>query len=265
MPRFAANLSMLYTELYFLDRFSAAARDGFQAVEFLFPYAFAPEELAARLQEHGLQQVLFNAPPGDWEAGERGLACLPGREAEFRAGIQQALAYAQALACSLIHVMAGVLPPNQRLEDCHSTYLENLRYAAAAAAGQGVQIMIEPINERDMPGYFLNRQAQAHALLDEIASPHVMVQLDLYHLQVSEGDLASKIRHYLPGGRIGHIQVAGVPERHEPDVGELNYRYLFQLLDQLGYPGWIGCEYRPARGQRPHATSEGLGWLQAWL
>jgi len=265
MPRFAANLSMLYTELDFLDRFAAAARDGFQAVEFLFPYAFAPEELAARLQAHGLQQVLFNAPPGDWDAGERGLACLPGRETEFRAGIHQALAYAQALACSRIHVMAGVLPPNQRLEDCHFTYLENLRYAAAAAAGQGVQIMIEPINERDMPGYFLNRQAQANALLDEIGSPHVMVQMDLYHLQVSEGDLASKIRHYLPGGRIGHIQVAGVPERHEPDVGELNYRYLFQLLDHLGYPGWIGCEYRPARGQRPHATSEGLGWLQTLL
>ena len=265
MPRFAANLSMLYTELDFLDRFAAAARDGFQAVEFLFPYAFAPEELAARLHENQLQQVLFNAPPGDWDAGERGLACLPGREVEFRAGIHQALAYAKALACSRIHVMAGVLPSNQRPEDCHFTYLENLRYAAAAAAGQGVQIMIEPINERDMPGYFLNRQAQAHALLDEIGSPHVMVQMDLYHLQVSEGDLASKIRRYLPGGRIGHIQVAGVPERHEPDVGELNYRYLFQLLDQLGYAGWIGCEYRPARGQRTHATSEGLGWLQAWL
>ncbi|MCV2365229.1 hydroxypyruvate isomerase family protein [Paucibacter sp. DJ1R-11] len=265
MPRFAANLSMLYTELDFLDRFAAAARDGFQAVEFLFPYAFAPEELAARLHENQLQQVLFNAPPGEWDAGERGLACLPGREAEFRAGIHQALAFAKALACSRIHVMAGVVPSNQRLEDCHFTYLENLRYAAAAAAGQGVQIMIEPINERDMPGYFLNRQAQAHALLDEIGSPHVMVQMDLYHLQVSEGDLASKIRHYLPGGRIGHIQVAGVPERHEPDVGELNYRYLFQLLDQLGYAGWIGCEYRPARGQRPHATAEGLGWLQAWL
>jgi hydroxypyruvate isomerase len=265
MPRFAANLSMLYTELDFLDRFAAAARDGFQAVEFLFPYAFAPEVLAAQLQEHRLQQVLFNAPPGDWDAGERGLACLPGREAEFRAGMHQALIYAKALACSRIHVMAGVLPSNQRPEDCHSAYLENLRYAAAAAAGQGVKIMIEPINERDMPGYFLNRQAHAHALLDEIGSPHVMVQMDLYHLQVSEGDLASKIRHYLPGGRIGHIQVAGVPERHEPDVGELNFRYLFQLLDHLGYPGWIGCEYRPARGQRPHATSEGLGWLQAWL
>jgi len=265
MPRFAANLSMLYTELDFLDRFAAAARDGFQAVEFLFPYAFAPEELAARLHENQLQQVLFNAPPGDWDAGERGLACLPGREDEFRDGMEQALVYARALACSRIHVMAGVLPSNQRVEDCHFTYLENLRYAAAAAAGQGVQIMIEPINERDMPGYFLNRQAQAHALLDEIGSPHVMVQMDLYHLQVSEGDLASKIRRYMPCGRIGHIQVAGVPERHEPDVGELNYRYLFQLLDQLGYPGWIGCEYRPDRGQRPHATSEGLGWLQAWL
>ncbi|PND36273.1 hydroxypyruvate isomerase [Paucibacter aquatile] len=262
MPRFAANLSMLYTELDFLDRFAAAARDGFQAVEFLFPYGFAPEALAARLQEHRLQQVLFNAPPGDWAAGERGLACLPGRDAEFLAGIEQALVYARALQCPRLHVMAGLIPADESPATARALYVRRLREAAGLAAAQGVSLMIEPINQRDMPGYFLQRQDQAHALLDEIAAPNLQVQMDLYHAQISEGDLSTKLRQYLPSGRVGHLQIAGVPERHEPDVGEINYRHLFRLIDELGYVGWVGCEYRPARGTVPAGTSAGLGWLR---
>jgi len=265
MPRFAANLSMLYPDLDFLDRFAAAARDGFRAVEFLFPYDYAPEDLAKRLTEHGLQQVLFNAPPGDWHADERGTACLPGREDEFRAGIDQAIDYARTLACPRIHVMAGRAPSDLALDAARATYVANLRVAAQLAAPHGMDILIEAINERDMPGYFLNRQHQSHALLAEISEPNVKAQMDLYHCQVSEGDLATKIQRYVPTGKVGHIQIAGVPERHEPDVGEVNYPYLFKLLDSLGYDGWIGCEYRPAGGAARHATSDGLGWLRPWL
>ena len=265
MPRFAANLSMLYNDVDFLDRFAAAARDGFQAVEYLFPYAYTPEQLAALLRQHGLQQVLFNAPPGDWDAGERGLACLPGREAEFREGIARAITYAQALQCPRIHVMAGLVPQDVDPATVRATYVANVRYAAEQAAAHGIQILLEPINGRDMPGFFLSRQDQAHALVAEIGATNVKVQMDLYHCQIVEGDLAMKIRQYLPTGNVGHFQIAGVPERHEPDVGELNYPYLFQLLDTLGYDGWIGCEYKPARGAAPHATHDGLGWLQPWL
>ena len=259
MPRFAANLSMLYNDVDFLDRFAAAARDGFQAVEYLFPYAYTPEQLAALLRQHGLQQVLFNAPPGDWDAGERGLACLPGREAEFREGIARAITYAQALQCPRIHVMAGLVPPDVDPATVRATYVANVRYAAEQAAAHGIQILLEPINGRDMPGFFLSRQDQAHALVAEIGAANVKVQMDLYHCQIVEGDLAMKIRQYLPTGNVGHFQIAGVPERHEPDVGELNYPYLFQLLDTLGYDGWIGCEYRPAGD-----TCAGLGWGAAY-
>ncbi len=265
MPRFAANLSMLYNDVDFLDRFAAAARDGFKAVEYLFPYAYTPAQLAALLRQHGLQQVLFNAPPGDWDAGERGIACLPGREAEFREGIARAITYAQALQCPRIHVMAGLVPQDVDPATVRATYVANVRYAAEQAAAHGIQILLEPINGRDMPGFFLSRQDQAHALVAEIGATNVKVQMDLYHCQIVEGDLAMKIRRYLPTGNVGHFQIAGVPERHEPDVGELNYPYLFQLLDTLGYDGWIGCEYKPARGAAPHATRDGLGWLQPWL
>ncbi|MDH1429490.1 hydroxypyruvate isomerase family protein [Comamonas aquatica] len=265
MPRFAANLSMLYNDVDFLDRFAAAARDGFKAVEYLFPYAYTSEQLAALLRQHGLQQVLFNAPPGDWDAGERGIACLPGREAEFREGIARAITYAQALQCPRIHVMAGLVPQDVDPATVRATYVANVRYAAEQAAAHGIQILLEPINGRDMPGFFLSRQDQAHALVAEIGATNVKVQMDLYHCQIVEGDLAMKIRQYLPTGNVGHFQIAGVPERHEPDVGELNYPYLFQLLDTLGYDGWIGCEYKPARGAAPHATRDGLGWLQPWL
>ncbi|MDT8992298.1 hydroxypyruvate isomerase family protein [Curvibacter sp. APW13] len=262
MPRFAANLSMLYTELPFLQRFGAAATDGFAGVEYLFPYDYAAGDIAEQLEAHGLQQVLFNAPPGDWAAGERGLACVPGREAEFADGMEQALDYAAALKCPRIHVMAGIVPAGQSAAAVRSTYVANLRRAARMAAAQGVVVMIEPINTRDMPGYFLNLQADAHALLAEIGEPNVQVQLDLYHCQIMEGDLATRLRQYLPTAHVGHIQIAGVPERHEPDVGEVHYPYLFQLIDKLGWDGWIGCEYRPARGAVVGGTSSGLGWIR---
>jgi hydroxypyruvate isomerase len=268
MPRFAANLSMLYPELDFLDRFEAAARDGFRGVEYLFPYAFEARELAERLKGNGLQQVLFNAPPGNWDAGERGLACLPGREADFREGIARALSYAQALACPRIHVMAGLVPAGAAREALRSTYVANLRWAAGEAAQQGLDVLVEPINTRDIPGFFLNRQDDAHALLAEIGAANVKVQMDLYHCQVVEGDVAMKIRQYLPTGRVGHFQVAGVPERHEPDVGEMNYPYLFEVIDQVsaecGWSGWVGCEYRPRLGAQPGGTSKGLGWFAPW-
>lgn len=268
MPRFAANLSMLYPELDFLDRFEAAARDGFRAVEYLFPYAYPANELAARLKSNGLQQVLFNAPPGNWEGGERGLACLAGREQEFRDGMTKALSYAQALECPRVHVMAGLVPAGKERSDLRGTYVGNVRWAANEAARRGIDVLIEPINTRDIPGFFLNRQDHAHELLEEIGAPNAKVQMDLYHCQVVEGDVAMKIRKYLPTGRVGHFQLAGVPERFEPDVGEMNYEYLFKVIDevsqQCGWNGWIGCEYKPARGATPGGTSAGLGWFQRW-
>jgi len=265
MPQFAANLSMLYPELAFLDRFEAAAKDGFKAVEYLFPYGFEAREIAARLKAHGLQQVLFNAPPGNWDAGERGLACLSEREAEFRAGIGQALSYAAALECPRIHVMAGLLPSGTAREAQYPIYMSQLRWAATEAAQQGVDVLIEPINTRDIPGFFLNRQDQAHTVVQEVGASNLKVQMDLYHCQIVEGDLAMKLRKYLPTGNVGHIQIAGVPDRHEPDAGELNYPYLFAELDALGYTGWVGCEYRPRAGMQPGGTSAGLGWLKPYL
>lgn len=276
MPRFAANLSMLYPELDFLDRFEAAARDGFKAVEYLFPYAYEANELAARLKGNGLAQVLFNAPPGGtdkatiaqaWDTGTKGLACLPGREAEFRAGFETALAYAAVLQCPRIHVMAGLLPEGRERAELRPTYVANLRWAAQQAAAQGLDVLIEPINTRDIPRFFLNRQDHAHELIADIGAPNVKVQFDLYHCQIVEGDVAMKIRQYLPTGRVGHFQIAGVPQRHEPDIGEMNYPYLFSVIDevsaQCGWTGWVGCEYRPARGAQPGGTSAGLGWLRA--
>jgi len=266
MPRFAANLSMLYNEHAFLERFAAAAADGFGGVEYLFPYAFEAAHIAQRLHDHGLKQVLFNASPGNWDAGERGLACLPDRQTEFRAAVAQALDYAGALACTQVHVMAGIAPAGQSPERLRASYLANIAYAAEQAAKVGVQVLIEPINTRDFPGYFLNRQDQAHAIVAEIGLPNLKVQLDLYHCQIMEGDLAAKISHYLPTGRVGHIQIAGVPQRHEPSLGELNYGYLLAHIDTVsaacGWQGWVGCEYRPARGAVPGGTSAGLAWRE---
>lgn len=254
MPRFVANLSMMFTELPFAQRFAAAAAAGFQGVEFLFPYDYAPQQVAGWLQENQLCNVLFNLPPGNWAGGERGLAALPGREAEFREGVVRAIDYALALGTPRLHMMAGLLPDGADPALHRATYLANLRYAAAQLGRHGIELMIEPINGRDMPGYFLVTQQQAHALRIESGAANVKVQMDFYHAQITEGDLAMRFRQHLAG--IGHVQIAGVPGRHEPDVGEINYPYLFALLDELGYEGWVGCEYRP-RG----ATEEGLGWF----
>ncbi|AIP07073.1 hydroxypyruvate isomerase [Burkholderia pseudomallei MSHR338] len=258
MPRFAANLTMMYNEHAFLERFAAAARDGFKAVEYLFPYEFPAAELKARLDAHGLVQALFNAPPGDWAAGERGIASLPGREDEFRRAIDTALDYARVIGNDTLHVMAGLSAPTQDRARHRDVYLRNLAHAAEAARAQNVTIVIEPINPRDMPGFFLNRQDDAQAICREVGAPNLLVQFDCYHCQIVEGDLAMKLKRDIAG--IGHIQIAGVPQRHEPDVGEIHYPYLFELIDALGYDGWIGCEYRPKAG-----TSEGLGWLAPYL
>lgn len=258
MPRFAANLSMMYTEHDFLDRFAATAKDGFQAVEYLFPYDHPAAEIRKRLDDHGLTQALFNAPPGDWAAGERGIAALPGRETEFRNAFATALEYAAVIGNDRVHVMAGLVPPDADRARCRAVYLENLAYAAASAAAHGITVLIEPINTRDMPGYFLNRQDDGQAICQQVGAANLKVQFDCYHCQIVEGDIARKLERDFAG--IGHIQIAGVPERHEPDIGELNYPYLFDVIDRLGYTGWIGCEYRPRAG-----TSEGLGWLKPYL
>ncbi len=270
MPQFAANLSMLYPEHPFLDRFAAAAQDGFRAVEFLFPYAFAAQEIRARLDDLGLQLVLFNAPPAGtsaedivlaWDRGERGTAAQPGREAEFRTGFQRAVDSALALGCPRIHVMSGCIAPGASLAHMQTTLVNNLQHATALAALAGLEVLIEPLNQRDVPGYFLNRQDQAHALLQAVGAPNLRVQMDLYHCQIVEGDVATKLQTYLPTGAVGHIQIAGVPARHEPDAqNELNYPYLLKLIDSLGYRGWVGCEYRPRLGAQPGGTHAGLAW-----
>lgn len=260
MPRFAANLSMLYAEHPFLDRFAAAAADGFRAVEFLFPYEHPPAEVARRLRDNGLQQALFNLWPGDFAAGERGLAAQPGHEARFAQAVDRALDYALALGCTRLHAMAGLVPDGANAAHraaMRATFVDNLRRAAERLAPHGVTLLIEPINTRDIPGYFLNFQQQAHDIVAEVGAANVSVQMDLYHCQIMEGDLAARVRRHLAG--VGHVQIAGVPQRHEPDDGEVNYPYLFGLLDELGYDGFVGCEYRPRAG-----TSAGLGWLRAW-
>ncbi len=259
MPRFAANLSMMYREYVFLDRFATAAQDGFTAVEYLFPYDYPAEQLRGLLDRHGLRQVLFNAPPGDWNAGERGIAAIPGREREFREGFERALAYAHGLDCPRIHAMAGLMPPDGDRARFRAAFVENLAWAADKARPAGVDVLIEPIAQRNIPGYFLNRQEEGHAIAAELRRPNVKVMLDLFHCQVEEGDLTATLRKYLEGEprRVGHMQIAGVPDRHEPDTGEVNYAYLFDVIDAAGYDGWIGLEYIPKDG-----TSQGLKWLR---
>ena len=259
MPRFAANLSMLYAEHPFLDRIAAAAQDGFAAVEWQFADEHSTTELRARLSDAGLPLVLMNAPPGDWAGGERGLACLPDREGDFRRSIDRALADAAALGCPRVHVLAGCMPAGVDRSALLECYVRRLDWAARQTAGSGVTLMIEPINGRDIPGYLLQHQAEAHAIVQQLGVPHVQVQLDLYHCQIMDGDLATHLRDGLASGRVGHLQIAGVPGRHEPDAdGELNWPWLLPLVDQLGYAGWVGCEYRPRAG-----TSAGLGWREA--
>ena len=258
MPRFAANLTLLYPEHPFEARFAAARANGFDAVECLFPYASDAPVLRALLNGEGLVQVLFNAPAGDWTAGERGLAALPGRQDDFRRSILEwALPYADALSCPLLHVMAGNVPAGMDAGRYRDAYLDNLTWAAAQAAPHGVTLTIEPLNPTDMPGYFLQRQAEAHAIVLAVGATNLGVQMDLYHCHQVEGQLAVQLADYLPTGRVRHLQVAGYPGRHEPDVGEIDYPPLFRQIDRLGYPGWIGCEYRPQAD-----TSQGLGWLK---
>ncbi|WP_192036220.1 2-oxo-tetronate isomerase [Halomonas sp. YLGW01] len=256
MIRLAANLSMLFPEHDFLERFPAAAAAGFKGVEYLFPYAFEAGELRAALDDNALSQVLFNLPPGDWEAGERGLASLPGREAEFRDSVMEGIRYAEALDCPRLHAMAGLLPDgaDAATREAHlATYVENLRFAAGELEKVGKTLLIEPINGRDMPNFFLQRQGQAREVLKAVGADNLKVQFDLYHCQIVEGDLIRNMEAQFP--HIGHVQLAGVPERHEPDVGEVNYPAMLAHLDALGYQGWVGCEYRPAGD-----TRAGLGW-----
>jgi len=252
MPRFCANLSMMFTEHPFLDRFAAAAAAGFQAVEFLFPYDHAPEDIRAAMVSAGLTQALFNAPPGDWEAGERGMAAIPGRGPEFRDSIETALAYAEVLKPERLHVMAG----HAAGKGAQAAYIDNLAWAAERAGDQ--VIVIEPINTRDMPSYFLNRSDQAVGIIEAVGAPNLRLQFDLYHAQIMEGDLTRRLERMI--GYIAHMQIAGVPDRHEPDRGELNVAHLFGVLDRLGYDGWVGCEYRPAG-----RTEDGLDWVKPYL
>ncbi len=255
MPRFAANLSMMFTEVDFLDRFDAAARAGFRGVEFLFPYDHPAGEIRRRLDGAGLTQALFNMPPGDWAKGERGMACLPGRQGEFREGVKRALDYAAALDCKLVHCMAGIVPAGVAPVTAGAIYAVNLAWAAEQAHAAGVKLVIEPINHRDMPGYFLNTQAQGAAIVEAIGRDRLGLQFDVYHVQVTEGDITKRMEQFMPV--IAHMQVADVPARNEPGTGEIGWKFVFARMDALGYQGWVGCEYRPAG-----ATEAGLGWLK---
>jgi len=255
MPKFAANLSMLFTEVEFLDRFAAAARAGFQGVEYLFPYDYPAEEIKRRLDDNGLTQVLFNLPAGDWAAGERGIACHPDRVEEFREGVERAIAYARVLGNTQVNCLAGIKPQGVSDDEARQTLVENLRFAAGKLADAGILLIAEPINTRDIPGFFLNRTEQALAIFDEVASDNLRLQYDIYHMQIMEGDLAPTIEKHL--ARIAHIQIADTPGRHEPGSGEIHYPFLFAHLDRLGYRGWVGAEYKPAA-----TTEEGLGWLE---
>ena len=254
MPRFAANLSMMFNEVPFLDRFALAAKAGFKGVEFLFPYEHPAAEIAARLKDNGLQQVLFNAPAGDFGKGERGMAAIPGKQAAFRDSIKLALEYATILACPRLHIMAGLKPEGVAHDTLTAVYGANLAYAAEECAKAGVKPIIEPINHRDIPGFFLNTTDQAAAIIAAIGPEKLGLQFDLYHCQITEGDVVKRVEKHLP--LIAHMQVADTPGRHEPGTGEVNWPFVFKTIDALGFRGWIGCEYRPA-GE----TLAGLSWF----
>lgn len=247
---------MLFTEQPFMERFASASAAGFKAVEYLFPYAYDKADLAKALKDHGLQQVLHNLPAGDWDAGERGIACHPDRVEEFRAGVTKAIDYARALGCPQVNCLAGKLPAGVSREQAQATLVANLRFAADKLKAAGIKLLIEPINSYDIPGFFLNTTAQANAIIDEVGSDNLFIQYDIYHAQRMEGELAATAQKYLP--RIAHIQLADNPGRNEPGTGEINYPYLFRHLDAIGYKGWIGCEYKPRT-----STTDGLGWIKA--
>ena len=254
MPRFAANLSMMFNEVPFLDRFALAAKAGFKGVEFLFPYEHPAAEIAARLKNNGLQQVLFNAPAGDFAKGERGMAAIPGKQAAFRDSIKLALEYATTLACPRLHIMAGLKPEGVAHDTLTAVYGANLAYAAEECAKVGVKPIIEPINHRDIPGFFLNTTDQAAAIIAAVGPEKLGMQFDLYHCQITEGDVVKRVEKHLP--LIAHMQVADTPGRHEPGTGEVNWPFVFKTIDALGFRGWIGCEYRPAGD-----TLAGLSWF----
>jgi hydroxypyruvate isomerase len=256
MPKFAANLTMLFTELPFLDRFDAACRAGFTGVEYLFPYDHPVEALLCRLRRCGLRQVLHNLPAGDWAAGERGIACIPGREAEFRDGVEQAIRYATTLGCTQLNCLVGIAPDGADAGEVDDTLMDNLRHADERLAGEGICLLIEPVNTRDIPGFHLNRTAQARRLIEAGGLTNTFIQYDIYHMQIMEGDLARTIAANLD--LIRHVQLADNPGRNEPGTGEINYDFLFRHLDALGYSGWVGCEYKPRAG-----TSDGLTWRPA--
>ncbi len=253
MPKLAANLSFLFQDLAFLERFDAAARAGFEAVEYLFPYEVPAPVIAERLARNGLTQALFNLPPGDWQAGDRGLAGVPGRETEFRQAVALAADYAAALGCAQVHAMAGLVPAGAERRRHEETFVDNLRFAAATLAERNVRLLIEPLNVFDMPGYLISGSGEARAIIEAVGSDNLFLQYDVYHMQIMEGNLAETMARH--SDLIRHVQIAGVPGRFEPDVGEIDYPFVLGRLDALGYDGWVGCEYRPARG-----TLEGLGW-----
>jgi hydroxypyruvate isomerase len=255
MPRFAANLSMLFTEVPMLERFERAARAGFQAVEVQFPYEAPAQEVAARLKAAGVPMVLHNLPGGNWAAGERGIACHPDRVDEFRAGVQRALEYAQALDVPTLNCLAGIAPAGVDDALLRHTFVDNVRHAAAALKAAGRRLVIEPINRYDVPGFWLHRTDQALSVLDEVGSDNAFVQYDLYHAQRTEGELCGTLSRHL--AHIGHIQIADNPGRNEPGTGEIHWPHVFAHLDRIGYAGWVGCEYKPAG-----VTEDGLGWMQ---
>jgi hydroxypyruvate isomerase len=258
MPKFAANLTMLFNELPFMQRFEAAAQAGFKAVEYLFPYAYDKKELAAALRDNGLAQVLHNLPAGNWDGGERGIGCHPDRVGEFREGVARAIDYATALACPQVNCLLGKLPEGVTAADAREVVVENLRFAANELQGAGIRLLIEPVNSFDIPGFYLTRTDQALSLIDEVGSANLLLQYDIYHAQRMEGELGATIEKNI--ARIGHIQLADNPGRGEPGTGEIHYPWLFKHIDALGYAGWIGCEYKPRAG-----TVEGLGWRRALL
>ena len=258
MPKFNANLTMLFNEVDFLDRFEAAAKGGFKGVEYLFPYAYPKEQLAEKLAQHRLTQVLHNLPAGDWAKGERGIACLPQRVGEFQDGVGKAIEYANALGCKQVNCLAGMTPAGVAAEKVHEIFVSNLKFAADKLKGAGIRLLIEPCNTRDIPGFYLNRSKQALDIIDQVGSDNLRLQYDIYHMQVMEGDLAPTIQRNL--ARIPHMQLADNPGRNEPGTGEINYPFLFRFIDKLGYDGWIGCEYKPAK-----TTVEGLGWVKPYL
>jgi hydroxypyruvate isomerase len=258
MPKFAANLTMLWNELDFIDRFAAAAKAGFRGVEYLFPYPYPKEKLAECLRANGLKQVLHNLPAGDWAKGERGIACLPDRVTEFQDGVGRAIEYARALSCPQVNCLAGIAPPNVAADRVRETFVSNLRFAAGALKAAGIRLLIEPINTRDIPGFYLNHTQQAVDVIAAVASANLWVQYDIYHMQIMEGDLAPTMQRHL--AQIAHVQLADNPGRNEPGTGEINYPFLFGFVDRLGYDGWIGCEYKPKT-----TTAEGLGWIKPYM